>query len=362
MRRPRTARQHLSMSLPTAPGPRYISSWNGLAAAQRTVGLLRDGLDLLDALVEGVRLVEDDPNEHSVGLGGLPNEDGVVELDAAIMDARTHRCCGVAGVRGVRHVAALALDVMRRTDHSLLVGEGALKFARSLGYPEESLLTDASRKAWLDWKATLSPRDGWLSPDELAGSASGFGQARWAGSTDPNANSALPAAPGPNDSATPAKAPHTYGTIHASALDGRGGLACVTSTSGLSYKLAGRVGDSPIPGAGLYADQAVGSAGATGRGEASMQTCAAYAVVERMAAGDTPEQACLAVLRRIADRTIERRLLDPHGRPAFNVTLYALRKDGLTGAASMHEGYEHVVHDGVSARLRPCAWLFPKKP
>lgn len=335
-----------------------IASWNGLRAVAVAAEGLASGAPLLDALVKGVETVEDDPDELSVGYGGLPNEDGIVELDAAVMHGPTHRAGAVAGVRGVRHVSRLALEVLRRTDHTLLVGEGALKFARALGFPEESLLTDRSRKAWLDWKAELSTRDGWLSEAERRGLAPGaFGTARWAGSTDPARSSAVP---GPGDSSTPPSAPFTYGTVHLSALDGAGEVSCLTSTSGLSYKIAGRVGDSPVVGAGLYADNAVGSAGATGRGEAVLQVCGAHAAVTRMGAGDSPTEACLWVLRHIADRTREKRLLDGNGRPAFNVTLYALRKDGAMGSASMHEGYEHVVLDERGARREPCAFLFER--
>lgn len=346
---------------PAAPGPIMISSWNGAPAVTRAAELLAAGSDVLDAIVAGIQLVEDDPEELSVGYGGLPNEDGVVELDAAIMDGRRHRGGGVAGVRGFRHVSRLALEVLRRTDHTLLVGEGAVKFARALGFPEESLLTDRARKAWLDWKASLSTKDGWLSPEELEGAAgSGFGQALWAGNVDPNNNRATPTTPAPGDGSTPPKVPFTYGTIHLSARDLHGDLASLTSTSGLSYKIAGRVGDSPILGAGLYTDNAVGSAGGTGRGEAAMQACAAFSVVARMEAGDSPEEACLHTLRKIAERTREKRLLDAKGRPAFNVTLYALRKDGATGSASMHEGYEHVVWREGKAEVRKSGWLFSK--
>lgn len=335
-----------------------ISSWNGTPAVSRAAALIAQGADPLDAVVAGIQLVEDDPDELSVGFGGLPNEDGVVELDAAVMDGRRHRAAGVAGVRGFRHVARLSLEVLRRTDHTLLVGEGASKLARALGFPEESLLTDKSRKAWLDWKASLSTKDGWLSPEELEGHAgSTFGQALWAGNMDPSRSNAVPPA---GDSSTAAKVPHTYGTIHLSCLDPKGDLVSVTSTSGLSYKIAGRVGDSPIVGAGLYTDNAVGSAGATGRGEATLQTCAAHTAVLRMEAGDSPTTACLYALRKIAAHTREGRLLDPQGRPVFNVTLYALRKDGQTGSASMHEGYEHVVWAGSEASTRPSAFLFPK--
>jgi N4-(beta-N-acetylglucosaminyl)-L-asparaginase len=338
-----------------------ISSWNGVPAVTRAAAVLAAGSDVLDAMVAGIELVEDDPEELSVGYGGLPNEDGVVELDAAIMDGRRHRAGGVAGVRGFRHVSRLALEVLRRTDHTLLVGEGAAKFARALGFPEENLLTDKARRAWLDWKASLSTKDGWLSPEELEGAASGFGHSLWAGNVDPSKNQPTPVAqPVPGDGKTAAKVPFTYGTIHLSCLTAGGELASVTSTSGLSYKIAGRVGDTPIVGAGLYTDNAVGSAGATGRGEATMQACAAHSVVLHMDRGDTPEEACVRVLKSIAERTREKRLLDERGRPVFNVTLYALRKDGMTGSASMHEGYEHVVWSGGKAEVRKSGWLFGK--
>lgn len=338
------------------PRVRLISSWNGLPAVRRAAELMSQGTDVLDAIVAGVQIVEDDPEELSVGYGGLPNEDGEVELDAAVMDGRAHRAGAVAGLRRVRHASRLALEVLRRTDHALLVGEGALKFARALGFPEEQLLTDKARAAWLDWKANLSPRDGWLAPGERA---SDFGKARWAGNTDPSANQAVaPPAPGVSNRAP--GVPFTYGTIHVSAIDPAGDLASVTSTSGLSYKIAGRVGDTPLVGAGLYTDNAVGSAGATGRGEATMQSCAAFAAVERMGRGMTPVEACQDVLRSIARHTREPRLLDERGLPTFNVTMYAVRKDGLVGSASMHQGYEHVVLDERGARLEPSAYVFPK--
>lgn len=344
-------------SVHPAARPVLICSWNGLAATTRAARRIAEGAELLPALVEGIRQVEDDPDEMSVGYGGLPNEDGQVELDAAVMDGPSHRAGAVAGVRGFRHVSALALEVLRRTDHALLVGDGAMKFARSLGFKEEELLTPKARAAWLAWKANLSPKDAWLGDQEQA---SEFGKALWAGAigdlnTPPLSPAARPARPNGE------RIPHTTGTIHASGLDAKGHLAAVTSTSGLSYKIAGRVGDSPIVGAGLYCDNDIGSAGATGRGEAVLQCCGAASVVNFMEAGLTPEEACLKVLRKIADRTREKRLLSDKNRPAFNVTLYALRKDGLTGCASMHEGYTHIVYDGQDNRVLPNAFLFAKQ-
>lgn len=353
--------------------PILISSWNGLPALSRAAGLAASGTPLLDAIVEGIGLVEDDPEEMSVGYGGLPNEDGIVELDAAVMHGPLHRGAAIAALRGVRRAAAVALEVMRRTDHSLLVGEGAHRFALALGFKDEDLLTPRARKAWLDWKASLSDRDAWLSENQAS---SGFGQALWAGSTGPNAKADAPQSPAatghsgghpggqtpaPGDSRQHApKVPFTFGTIHVSGLDANGDLFSCTSTSGLSYKIAGRAGDSPILGAGLYTDNGIGSAGATGRGEAVMQVCGAHSIVSAMEDGLTPTGACLKVLKKIADRTREKRLLAADGRPNFNVTFYAIRKDGVTGAASMHQGYEHVVQEGASGQVRPCAYLFEK--
>lgn len=353
-----------------ARGPVLVSSWNGIPAVDRAAHLSANGGNLLEAIVEGISLVEDDPEEMSVGYGGLPNEDGEVELDAAVMHGPRHRGAAVAGLRRVRHAAAVALEVMRRTDHSLLVGEGARKFALALGFRDEDLLTPRARKAWLDWKASLSDRDGWLAENQVTG---GFGQALWAGSTAPGSQAdAKPqpspqvpptptAVPSPGDSRLQAPGvPFTFGTIHVSGIDGNGDLYSCTSTSGLSYKISGRAGDTPILGAGLYTDNAVGSAGATGRGEAVMQVCGAHSVVLAMESGLSPTDACLGVLKRIADRTREQRLLDRAGRPNFNVTLYALRKDGQTGSASMHEGYQHVVHARGVSESRACAFLFAK--
>ncbi len=360
--------------MPDAPArePIFVASWNGVPATSRAAELAAKGVHLLDAIVAGIQLVEDDPEEMSVGYGGLPNEEGIVELDAAVMDAALHRAGAVAGVRGYRHVARLALEVMRRTDHSLLVGEGAAQFARQLGFPFEDLLTPKAREAWLLWKANLSDRDAWLPPGG-GDRPVDFGKASWAG-RDPkfgsdSATSDLQASPpghanpAPGASGGAPMAPFTFGTIHVSGLipgDNTSTIACCTSTSGLSYKIPGRVGDSAVVGAGLYCDQGVGSAGATGRGESVLQACGAFSIVSEMGRGATPTEACLTVLKQIADRTRAKRLLDGRGRPTFNITLYALRADGLVGSASMHEGYTHVVQRGSTSSIEPSAFLFPK--
>ena len=341
---------------------KLISSWNGGPAISRAIALRMNGAELLPALVEGVKLVEDDPEEMSVGFGGLPNEDGVVELDAAVMDGKSHRAGAVAGLKGYRYAAAVAHEVMRRTDHSLLVGEGACRFAQMMGFRHEELLTPAGRQAWLEWKANLSPRDAWLAEGE---GASDYGRALWAGrgagsaSESEQAESGAPKSGlGPNQSGGLPREPFTFGTIYLGGIDEAGDLCALTSTSGLSYKIAGRVGDTPVVGGGLYVDNEVGTAGATGRGEAVMQSCGSFYAVSRMEAGDSPEQACMAALKKIVDRTRQKRLRDEQGKLTFNVTMYAIRKDGAIGAASIHPGYEFVVFDGETVSVKVAASLY----
>jgi N4-(beta-N-acetylglucosaminyl)-L-asparaginase len=333
-----------------AGGPIAIASANGLRATAKAVELLRGSADPLDACVEGVRIIEDDPADNSVGFGGLPNEDGVVELDASVMHGPTHRAGAVAGLQRIRNPAAVAREVARRTDHVLLVGEGALRFALRMGFVEQELLTEESRQAWLKWRESLTREDDWLAEDEWdlpGGRAPGKPRsdgAKWEGRGREAARGVE----------------FTTGTVHCSALAANGDVAGCTSTSGLSWKLPGRVGDSPIIGAGLYCDNAVGSAGATGRGEAVLQVCGARAIVSRMDAGDSPTEACLAVLKMIADRTRAKRLLDASGRPSFGVTFYALRKDGAYGSASMWSGVKFSVCDARGERREECASLFQR--
>ena len=322
----------------------------------RAAALHRAGTPLLAAIVDGIGIVEDDPEEMSVGFGGLPNEEGEVELDAAVMDGPRHKAGGVAGLRGVRRAAGVALEVLRRTDHALLVGEGAARFARQVGFPTQEMLTPKARAAWLAWKAGLSTKDAWLAEGE---GASDFGRALWAGhEANPTPGGPPEATPRPGDSGGAPSVPFTFGTIHVSGLDGAGDVYACTSTSGLSYKIPGRVGDTPIVGAGLYADNAVGSAGATGRGEAAVHACASFDCVREMERGLEPREACLAVLARIARRTTERRLLDASGRPGFNVTLYAVRRDGLAGSAAMRAGYSCVVQRGDGCEVVGCGALY----
>jgi N4-(beta-N-acetylglucosaminyl)-L-asparaginase len=325
-------------------GAVVLASGNGLAAARRAWELLGEGADTAEAVVGGVKLIEDDPEDMSVGLGGLPNEDGVVSLDASVMHGPTHKAGAVAAIENIRNPAAVALEVLRRTDHAMLVGDGAKRFALRLGFTEENLLTEKARQAWLHWKRNATHQDDWLNDDELDWSFDERGRGRH-----------LALGEGPPGARAPA---FTYGTVHCAALNTASDLSACTTTSGLSWKIPGRVGDSPIIGAGMYCDNAAGAAGATGRGEAVIHSCGAYQAVELMGRGMTPTEACLEVLRSIARRTRQRRLLDDQGRPNFGVSMYALRKDGAFGSACMHPGGSFAVVNGALAEVRASVPLF----
>src|SRR3954469_14460113 len=246
--------------------PLVIASANGLRTVEKAMELIRAGADPLDAAIEGASIGEAAPLDHSVGYGGLPNEDGVVELDAAVMHGPTHGGGAVAALRNIMHPAAVARLVMKRSDHCLLAGEGALRFARAHGFPEVDLLTDEARKIWLYWKETHSKEDDRIPPppEELDPAVRRFFGEDYI---------------------------RKHGTIHCSALDTHGDLGCTTTTSGLYYKIPGRVGDSPILGAGLYLHNEAGSAGSTGVGEANLLNLSSHLVVEEMLRGKGPKDA-----------------------------------------------------------------------
>jgi N4-(beta-N-acetylglucosaminyl)-L-asparaginase len=310
-----------------------VGSGNGLQAIDKAMSMLKSGTDLLDAVIAGVNIVEDDPDELGVGYGGLPNEDGVVELDASVMYGPTHKAGAVASLRNIKNPSKVARLVMDRTDHVLLVGEGALKFARAHGFKEENLLTDRSREIWLRWKESHSERDNWLPPEKKK---------------ETMAASLLGAA--------------TTGTVNCLVRDAKADLAGVTTTSGLSWKLAGRVGDSPIIGAGLYVDNEVGAAGSTGRGESNLTTCASFNIVELMDKGLAPEEACLRVLEKIGRKSrLQPRLVDVQGRPNFGLSFYAVNKKGVYGSASFYSETMYAVNDGRTSRLVETAYLYKKK-
>lgn len=327
-------------TLPMLPGkPIVISSANGTNAVQKAMDMIQRGADALDAVIAGVNLVEDDPADDSVGYGGLPNEEGVVELDAAVMHGPSHRAGAVASLRNIKNPSSVARLVMERTDHVLIVGEGALKFARAHGFKEENLLTESSRKKWLKWKETLSKEDDWLPPHGIDEEDIGSNYIEHVRNT---------------------------GTIHLGALDAKGDLSCVTTTSGLAYKIPGRIGDSPILGAGLYVDNDVGSAGSTGRGEANLLNCSSVMIVEWMRQGKTPEEACLLACQRIVDHNKEKRHLDKTGRYRHNVKFYAINKRGEYGSAAIWKDGAgrnscFIIHDGKQARSLDCAFLYKRE-
>jgi len=308
--------------------------------------MMTGGADPLDAIVAGVQIVELNPNDQSVGLGGLPNEEGVVQLDASCMHGPTKRAGAVGCLEDVATAAAVAKAVMDNTDHIFLVGAGAKKFALEMGFKEQNLLTEQSRQDWLRWKSRLNPNDAWL--DQQAKPPQAVRPAR------------------DNEHASNAHieydrdgAPYTYGTINMNAVTARGDIASCTTTSGLSWKIPGRVGDSPIIGAGQYCDNEVGAAGSTGRGEANIKVCGAFLAVEFMRQGMSPQQALVKVMERVIAMT-EKRLLADNGRPYFQLQYYAVNKKGEYACACCYEGSKFAVADANGVRLEECAYMYKK--
>ena len=286
-------------------------------ALEKTMELIKAGLDPLDAAIAGVAIIEADPKDHSVGYGGLPNEDGVVELDAAVMHGPTHGGGAVASIRNIMHPAAVARLVMKRTKHCLISAEGALRFARAHGFPEVDLLTEESRKIWLRWKEKHS--EDWLPQAE--------------GQVEPAVLEALKT--------------RVHGTVHVSAMDTHGNLGCVTSTSGLAFKIPGRIGDSPILGAGLYLDNTVGSCGSTGLGEVNLLNCSSYLIIEGIRRGEHIQDAMVNACKRIVQTTTrDPRFRDAQGKAAFGVHFYGLTKEGEVAGACIGTGGSFSIHDG----------------
>ena len=315
------------------PHPVAIASANGIKSVELAVQKMLQGEDPLDAAVAGVNLVEEDPEDTSVGYGGLPNERGVVELDSCVMHGPSHNAGAVAALQNVMYPSRVAQLVMNRTDHVLLVGKGALEFAKMHGIKEENLLTEKARKIWLAWKESLSTRDDWFPPAEedmepwLKGWYDRF-------------------------------AKRDTGTINCCCLDGNGDLAGVTTTSGLSFKVPGRVGDSPIIGAGLFVDNGYGAAGSTCRGEAILLNLSSFLAVEEMRRGVSPREAGLSACRRIAEHTHDPNLLKD-GKPNFNVQFYLVNKAGVYAGRSIRgRDRKFAVCDGNGARLEPFVTLY----
>jgi len=337
-----------------------VSSANGERACARAMEVLKTGGDTLDAVVAGVNINEEDPEDSSVGYGGLPNEEGVVELDACVMHGPTRRAGSVGSIRGVKTPSKIAQLVMERTDHIMLVGAGAGKFAQEMGYPAENLLTEKARIAWLTWKASLRDPEGHSNwgPGLDAPKAKTMSMLRemFPHADDETLAWAWEMARNP-----------THGTINCMARNAKGEMSGVTTTSGLAWKIAGRVGDSPIIGAGLYLDQDVGGAGSTGRGEENIRIAGGHTVVENMRHGMTPREACLDALKRVA-RNFDN---DMARLEQVDLNFYALRKDGEYAGASLWDGVmragklrpaRFAVNDGSeTSRLETCAHLFERK-
>jgi N4-(beta-N-acetylglucosaminyl)-L-asparaginase len=336
-----TERGRISMGGLMAGLPVVVSSANGIRGVARAYDMItRQNADTLDAIIAGVNIQELDPEDQSVGLGGLPNEEGVVQLDASCMHGPTRRAGAVAALEDIATPSLVAKAVMDYTDHIMLVGAGAKKFALEMGFKEQNLLTEKSRRDWLRWKACLNPADAWL--DSRSDSLPPPGSPRTAMSAD-----------------DPLHVKFTTGTINMNAVNAAGDISSVTTTSGLSWKVPGRVGDSPIVGAGQYCDNTVGAAGSTGRGEANIKVCGAFLIVEFMRQGVSPADACMKTIDRVIAMT-EPRLLDPRGRPLFDLQFYAVSKDGRYGSATAYEGARYAVADSAGARLLPMPFKFSR--
>ena len=326
--------------------PLVISSDNGhqfknggsKTCVETAFAMITSGKDVLDALIAGVNIVELDPLDTSVGYGGLPNADGVVQLDSCCMHGPRKRAGGVACLEGVRTPSLVAQKVMDFTDHHLLVGKDAQAFARNFGFTiEADLNTERSRAAWLEWKRRADPLH-YLDPTKREAALRRINRDMMAeGWIDPK---------------------HFYGTINCNGINAAGDICGVTTTSGLAWKIPGRVGDSPVLGAGLYVDGAVGAAGSTGRGEANLYNLCSYQIVEEMRRSRSPKDAGMEALKRIQANTVEKRLLNSRGLPNFDINFYMLNAKGEHAGVTLYSGNvkyavctengaEHVVCDAL---------------
>ena len=326
-----------------AARPVVIASANGhqhknggpQTCVEKAFEMIGKGSDVLDAVIAGVNIVELDPEDTSVGYGGLPNAEGVVQLDACCMHGPRRRAGGVACLEGVRTPSLVAQKVMELTDHHLIVGRDAQRFARSVGFKiEDDLNTDRSRAAWLEWKRRTDPLH-YLDPARREQALRRI-EREMVGEGYVHRD-------------------HVYGTINCNAVNARGEVCGVTTTSGLAWKIPGRVGDSPILGAGLYVDGSVGAAGSTGRGEANLYGLCSFLAVEELRRGRSPKDAGLEALRRIKANTVEKRLLQEDGEPNFNISFYVVTAAGQYAGVSMYstgrEGF--AVCDDKGPRVEP---------
>ncbi len=334
--------------------PLIICAANGFRHLDKGMKVLKDGGDTLDAVLAVVTQVEDDPNDTSVGYGGLPNEDGEVELDASVMHGPTRRAGAVASIRQIKNPSLVARVVMEKTKHCIIVGAGATRFAELEGFEPMNLLTARARTAWLAWKAAKT--DNW---------APGWDSPEW---KEKVAEFIDPRLPEPQRTELAAWLHEVVfhpptGTINCCAVDAKGDVSGTTTTSGLAWKIAGRVGDSPVIGAGLYVDNDVGAAGSTGQGEENIKVAGGHTVVELMRQGKSPTEACLEAMRRVAHNYNN----DKKKLGLFSLNFYALNKDSQHGAATLWgprnanaRGARYAVHDGTEAKLLPCTPLFER--
>ncbi len=329
--------------------PVVVSSANGnrfknggtVTCVEKAFKMITQGADVLDAVIAGVNIVELDPEDTSVGYGGLPNADGVVQLDSSCMHGPKKRAGAVACIEGVRTPSLVAQAVLEQTDHHLLVGKETQTFARNFGFKiEEDLNTERSRKAWLEWKRRTDP-DHYLDPKKRAeiGMRTTMQMVR-EGWIDPQ---------------------HVFGTINCNGVNAKGEICGVTTTSGLAFKIPGRVGDSPILGAGLYVDGEVGAAGSTGRGEANLYNLCSFLIVENMRRGLHPKDAGMEALKRIKANTIEKRLLTKSGNPNFGINFYILNAKGEYAGVSMYAA-QYAVCTENGPQILDCEPLLKGKP
>jgi N4-(beta-N-acetylglucosaminyl)-L-asparaginase len=332
---------------PAGTRPLIVSAANGFKHLDDGMDVLKSGGDTLDAVLAVVTKVEDDPNDDSVGYGGLPNEEGVVELDACVMHGPTHRAGAVGSIQKIKNPSLVAKTVLEKTNHIFIVGAGAQRFAEDEGFTTMNLLTERSRIAWLAWKASSSEnwRPGLDSPEwkaKLAELLDTPEKLAWREHIE--------------DVVTH---PPT-GTINCLAVDAKGNISGTTTTSGLAWKIPGRVGDSPIIGAGLFVDNEVGAAGSTGRGEENIKISGGHTIVEMMRRGSSPTDACMEAMHRV----VKNYKAFPDRLKLFHIQFYALNKNGEYGAASLWEKHidgrpvQFAVHDGAKARLVPTKAMF----
>ena len=301
--------------------PCAVASSNGKRGVEKAVAMMMQGADPLDAGVEGVKIQELDPKDQSVGYGGLPNAEGVVQLDASCMHGPTKRAGAVGALEGIKTPSEIVRLIMKYTNHIMLVGRDAQRFAVSYGFQVEDLLTPESRDAWLHWRANVSATDNYI---DVPGSEKLVKQ--------------------------------TTGTCPMMLVNPAGDIASIVTTSGLSWKVPGRVGDSGIIGAGQYTDNLVGAAGSTGLGECNMLAVGGATVVDFMRRGMHPKDATLEALKRVM-AMIPARWIGVNGRPTFQLQFYAVNKAGVYGAAAMTAS-PFAVCDEKGPRIEDCAVLY----